>query len=101
MILYLSGPMTGLPQWNVPAFNEAERQLKEAGYGVINPARHGHGRRWEFYMRLALKDLADAEAVALLPGWTHSRGAELEVHIARSLDMRARYVESWILDSTV
>lgn len=99
MKLYISGPMTGYPEWNHPAFNEAERQLRAVGYDVINPARHGSGRRWEYYMRLALKDVADAEGVALLPGYTHSRGATLEIHNAQALGMKTKYVETWIMDA--
>lgn len=39
MKLYLSGPMTGLPDHNREAFNKREGMLKRRGYDVVNPAR--------------------------------------------------------------
>lgn len=38
MRLYISGPMTDMPNHNYLAFNEAAKQLREAGYEVLNPA---------------------------------------------------------------
>lgn len=89
--------MTGEPNWNREAFNDAARQLREAGYDVVNPADSGFGRRaWSYYMRLGLRGLLDCDAVALLPGWSHSRGATLEEHIAQELGMSVKYVETWV-----
>lgn len=36
--IYDSGPMTGLPGLNFPAFDAAAKQLRAAGYDVVNPA---------------------------------------------------------------
>ena len=41
MIVYIAGPMTGLPDLNYPAFNAAEEALTAAGHAVLNPARNG------------------------------------------------------------
>ena len=38
MRLYLSGPMTGVPDNNRPAFDAAAKRLREQGHFVINPA---------------------------------------------------------------
>jgi hypothetical protein len=35
--LYIAGPMTGIPDSNYPAFNQAEIELRAAGYDVLNP----------------------------------------------------------------
>ena len=109
--LYLSGPMTGLPENNYPAFHEAARTLRAEGHKVVNPAEiHPHGRlrrlrhrvlrtlrlvrgqppapTWEEYMRAALVGLLSCEAIVLLPGWEHSRGARCEVSLAAELGMR-------------
>lgn len=97
MRVYISGPMTGLVDLNFPAFNEAERLLREAGHEPINPARHGRGEPWQFYMRMALLDLADTEGVALLDNWRHSRGARLEYKIARELGLEVHNLRAWLL----
>lgn len=99
--IYIAGPMTGLPDFNYPAFFGAADQLREAGYDPINPARQRpdvphQGARWIDYMRLSLRDVADCDGIALLPDWENSRGASLEVHIARSLDLPVRAVEAWL-----
>lgn len=99
MKLYIAGPMTGLPEFNYPAFFGAQDRLELAGFSVINPARID-GREgcttWLDYMRASLRDVADADGIATLPGWQDSRGAALEVHIARSLDLPVRPVDEWI-----
>ncbi|HEY7417690.1 MAG TPA: DUF4406 domain-containing protein, partial [Ktedonobacteraceae bacterium] len=43
MRVYISGPMTGLPQANYPLFHEAERVVREMGHEPLNPARNFNG----------------------------------------------------------
>jgi hypothetical protein len=98
LTLYIAGPMTGLPEFNYPAFFWAAGRLAESGIDTINPAR-AEGREdctsWVDYMRASLRDLADCDGVATLQGWGDSRGAALEVHIARSLDLPIKPVGEW------
>ena len=99
MKLYIAGPMTGLPEFNYPAFFDAAALLESVGHEPINPARTD-GREgckgWLDYMRCSLRDIADCDGVATLPGWGDSRGAALEVHIARSLDLPIASVKDWL-----
>lgn len=87
--LYLSGPMSGYPLDNYPAFHAEARRLRELGYHVENPAENPppSDRSWHGYMRLALAQLLTCEGIALLPGWERSRGATLEHHVAKALGM--------------
>jgi hypothetical protein len=81
--------MTGIAGHNFPAFNEATAELETLGFVVENPAQKGviAGWEWTDYLRYDLKSMLDCEAVVTLPGWRASRGARLEVRVARSLEM--------------
>lgn len=102
MILYIAGPMTGYPELNYPAFNEAEAKLKAAGYETRNPVdaekfrSEGDDPTWQWYMKHALYFLLGSEGVATLPLWQRSRGAQLEVHVAGKLGYPIRTVDEWL-----
>lgn len=87
--VYISGPMTGLPEHNFPAFHNAAKRLRALGVEVVNPAEINPepGMPWAWYMRRDIKALMDCDAVATLPGWENSKGATLEVQIATALGM--------------
>ena len=89
-VLYLAGPMTGYPDHNHPQFHSAAAQLRRLGWHVQNPAESTHPVRdtWEGWMRLALAKLVRCDTIALLPGWEESRGACLELDVARALEMQ-------------
>lgn len=36
--IYISGPMSGMPEHNFPAFNAEAARLRALGYDVVNPA---------------------------------------------------------------
>lgn len=38
MRVYIAGPMTGLPEYNFPAFHAAAKAWRDAGWEVLNPA---------------------------------------------------------------
>lgn len=88
--IYLSGPMTGLPQLNQPAFDAEAARLRSLGYEVINPAEINVGvdAPWHECMRRDIKALLDCDAIALLDGWHDSLGAHLELHIAHRVGLR-------------
>lgn len=85
--IYVAGPMTGLPEFNFPAFNTMAERLRAEGWHVENPADHGEteGAEWADYLRFDIESLATCEAIMLLPGWSKSKGANLEVHIAKQI----------------
>lgn len=88
--IYLAGPMTGLPEFNYPAFHAEAARLRQLGYHVENPADHGmiQGFEWADYLRLDMQKLITCEVIALLPGWDKSKGARLEYHVATELGMQ-------------
>ena len=108
--IYLAGPMQGYPNFNFPRFNAVAKALRQGGHEVFNPAekdieRHDgvdisadnptgnleaskvqHG----FSLRRALaEDLhyicESATAIAMLPGWEKSNGAQAEHRTAVAL----------------
>lgn len=95
--IYIAGPMSGIENFNYPAFNEAAAKLRSLGYHVENPAESQPPAcgTWEGYMRNAIPQMLACEMVALLPNWENSRGACLEVHVALEIGMRVLEIEAY------
>lgn len=87
--IYLSGPMTGLPDYNYPAFNAEAARLRALGYIVENPAENPlpADAPWHMCMRAAIRQMLTCDAVAFLTGWHESRGANVEIELAGHLGM--------------
>lgn len=87
--------MTGIEDYNFPAFNRAAGMLRESGWVVENPADHGvvEGASWSDYLAYDLTRLGTCGAVYLLRGWQNSKGAKLEYLIAKELGMVI--IEEW------
>jgi len=83
---YLSGPMTGVKDLNVPAFNKYAKQLRNQGYKVFNPASDISNDRTES-MKLDIRALTEAKVVFVMPGWVKSKGAMIECFIAQALSI--------------
>lgn len=96
--LYISGPMTGMPEFNYPLFQEVKTNLTAQGFNVVSPHdvddiyRNGIPYRgddelevWEYYMRYALILQLECNAWVGLPGWPKSRGAMREFNLAVDL----------------
>lgn len=96
LVVYLSGPMTGYPKWNFPAFAEGAARLRERGLAVLSPAEKDLEAGFDpasdgedFDLRAALEwDVAAvlrADAVVTLPGWEDSPGCLVEVLTAEGM----------------
>lgn len=83
--IYISGPMTGLPDFNYPAFNQAAAELRAQGYHVENPAENPERSTWAEYMKSAVAQLTACDMIKMLPGWEESRGAIIEHKLAQDL----------------
>ena len=82
--IYISGPITGMPELNFPAFHAEAARLRALGYDVVNPAELNPdpSTSWHQCMRTDLKALLDCDIIAMLPQWQKSAGAHREMHIA-------------------
>jgi hypothetical protein len=87
--IYISGPMTGLPDHNFPAFHAEAARLRALGYSVINPAELNPDQTSTRHqcMRNDIRALCDCDALALLPGWGPSDGAQTEIFVAHKLGL--------------
>ena len=88
--IYLAGPMSGLPEFNYPAFHAEAARLRALGYHVENPAENPVPacKSWTGYMAICMPQIATCEAVALLPNWETSRGANREYGYAIGRGLR-------------
>ena len=99
--IYVAGPMTGLPDFNYPAFNAAAATLRAQGHTVLNPAENPVPPcgTWQGYMRMALAQLVQCECIVLLPGWADSKGALIERKLAQVLGMDVlHFVDAQMLE---
>ncbi len=94
--LYLSGPMTGYKKLNRPLFSRFAKKLRQKGYTVVNPAELGDAIWIVCLTRDLVFLLLFCNKIAVLPGWKKSKGATLEVHVAKELDMPVHKVEYWL-----
>ena len=104
MLYYLSGPMSNIPQFNIPAILSAAETLRNRGYEIQLPADldkpesievlmkspdgalHGgktdEGRTWGQYLADDVILVADKiGGIIFLDGWEKSRGARLEAYV--------------------
>lgn len=114
--VFLSGPMSGLPFYNVAAFAEAHAKIREAGaFKVYNPAieylkseaRYDSALTHASWMRRCINELTGCEqptffsdggnphysVLVSLPGWEDSAGATLERNVALACGMRVYDLE--------
>ena len=95
--IYISGPMSGYPDFNRPVFHATARKLRDQGFTVVNPAELDANDppvvtlEWADYLRRDIVALMSCDEICLLPGWSDSRGAQLELSIARALGMPIRF----------
>lgn len=85
--LYLAGPMTGIPDFNYPRFNEKAAELRGYGWDVWNPAEIGETKDASFrdYMRGSIAMLLRCNFIYVLKGWEKSIGTAIELDLADTL----------------
>lgn len=96
--VYISGPMTGLPEHNTPAFRSAAEQLRAKEYSVCNPAETDDilgPLSHEQYLRFDFERVLEADFLIALPGWENSLGATAEILVATRVGTPVWGWENW------
>jgi len=104
MKVYIAGPMTYIPRFNFPAFDDMADRLRAAGHDPVSPAEldspedrarayaspdgapihYESGMTHADFLARDIKIIADGgiEGVVVLPGWSTSTGALWETFSA-------------------
>lgn len=91
--VYLAGKITGDPDF-IEKFARAQAFLEKKGFSVFNPATLPQGAlEWDGYTNIGLAMLAECSVVCMLPDWTESKGAKLEMGDAVAKRKRILYFE--------
>ena len=96
--VYISGPMTGLPEHNTPAFRGAAEKLRSLEYSVCNPAETDDilgPLTHEQYLRFDFERVLEADFLIALPGWENSLGATSEILVAIRVGTPVWGWENW------
>ena len=114
-VIYLAGPMTGLPLYNYDAFMAAKKALEAGGYKVLTPFdannevwnRH-FGRDFNPYEdkcdwgdpklgEIVLVNqgyIVSCDTICLLPMWINSKGTKQEVVFGTNLGKKTMLYET-------
>ena len=99
-MIYIAGPISNVDDWNFPSFNAMAKELREDGNEVVNPVELDGADPstliWHCCLRRDIVELMKCDTVVLLPGWSESKGAQLEHHIACELGMTIIYPRNWL-----
>lgn len=91
MKIYISGPMTGYPDNNYPAFEYALQQFAGDAISPHNIHEDATDLSWAGYMRRDIAAMMKCDSIVMLAGWERSRGAHLEHDLAVSLEFTVYY----------
>lgn len=93
--VYISGPMSGLPDNNKPAFHLMEHILSQMACTVLSPARYKDRTEelldYPEQMRRDIRMVCAANKVVVLDQYTGSKGVEVELAVAKAIGLTIFY----------
>ena len=105
MKIYLSGPITGLDtEEYINLFTTWDLRMLQLGYRTVNPVELDQELEWQLdrkptreeYLRNDLKELLNCDEILMLPGWSNSKGAQLERRVALACGIPVSYWEELV-----
>ncbi len=97
--IYISGKITGIEDYE-NRFAKAEAELEAKGFNVLNPVKAGKWLErhlapkiptWVEYMKQDIKAMMSADCIYMLKGYRESKGARLELFLAKVLQYEIIY----------
>lgn len=97
MIVYISGAISTDAEYK-KKFRVAEKLINNEGHAAINPAElHEEKITWEDAMRADIAEMMRCAAVVVLPTWKRSRGAKIEINLAKELKIPIYTIDKFVL----
>lgn len=100
---YLAGPMTGYPEFNIPAFRLAKEELEKLGFQIQLPFDIDNEQKdwqWGDYLAEDIRLICnECTGMILMPEWERSRGAKLELAAALMQSLKYSNFEFYEYDS--
>ncbi len=109
-VVYIAGPMRGIPNFNFPAFDKAKAELEGMGYRVISPAdldreagidgsddlsgllpERQDSLLRDCIRRDVLAIINECDGLYVMRGWENSRGCAVEIALAKFLGLEIVY----------
>ena len=99
--IYISSKITGTDDYK-DRFLKAEQKLRSRGFNVLNPVKAGKWLErylapkfptWVEYMKQDIKAMMLADCIYMLKGYRESKGARLELFLAKVLQYEIIYEE--------
>lgn len=105
--IYVSGPITGIPEANRQEFEDAAKMVQAAGAWPLIPhdidpdhlgrcipdgKREASGHTYPCHLRADVLVMLTCDAVLMLPGWEQSHGARQEHNIAAVCGVPIHYM---------
>lgn len=96
MKIFISGPMTGIKDFNKHSFMMAETRLRLLGHSPFNPSWLNFDKNWtnEEMLAVDLAALALCDGIFMLDGWEDSKGANIEYDFAVANDKKIFHEEN-------
>lgn len=92
MKVFITGPMTGLPDYNRDSFDNAAKTIEALGHTPLNPYRQDFvdtKRTWGECVLASLLLLLEADAILALEGAENSTGSGIERVFAARMNLPA------------
>lgn len=105
--IYVSGPISGIPEANRSEFESAADLVRMAGADALIPhdvipghegacpqdtTRGTSGHSWACHLRADLLAMLGCDGVVMVPGWEWSHGARLEHTVAAATGIPVHYL---------